>query len=472
MTQVGMIPRSAPSNRPARTPKEKWGVIEWFIISFTFIPALYFIPGASNIRFIIRSLSFLFPLFVFALVKMKGKGARIRYPAKSALVVVCVWLGFELLNPGGFQSIPAAVVEALLWISVLSPMFWFDERHATASRVPKIMAILLACNAAGAFMGVLQARYPGRFDPPYIPALNNKLGMLAMSYAADDGTLILRPCGLTDTPGGASGAGAVAAIMGVCWALMPIAAWKRLLALGVSFVGVAAIYFTQVRSMLVMVVVCLGAMAGMLVLQRQTRKAVVLAAATVGILVAAFTFAVSIAGASVAARFLTLVKENQAELYQNSRGMFVQQTFASMIFEFPIGAGMGRFGQIFSYFGAGTIVWCEVQWPAFVIDGGVPLLLLYPIAIYFAMADTFRVARTCPNRTVAYWAAAGFSLNLSVIALCFAQMPFLTTSGMQFWTITALFHAADRVVRRSPEGPLQAPFARTPARDANGLAYP
>ena len=82
--------------------------------------------------------------------------------------------------------------------------------------------------------------------------MQNIFGGEDLMYEMAAGRKILRPCGLTDTPGAVSPAGATAALIGLCWALRPIAFWKRLASLGLAFVGVAVIYFTHVRSAMVM----------------------------------------------------------------------------------------------------------------------------------------------------------------------------------------------------------------------------
>ena len=63
-----------------------------------------------------------------------------------------------------------------------------------------------------------------------------------------DGRRIFRPCGLTDSPGAAAPAGAVAALVGLSFALRPIGILRRLVSAMLAFIGVAVIYYTQVRS--------------------------------------------------------------------------------------------------------------------------------------------------------------------------------------------------------------------------------
>src|SRR6185437_4152881 len=84
------------------------------------------------------------------------------------------------------------------------------------------------------------------------------------------------PCGLTDTPGAVAPAGMAAALFGLCWAVLPIAGWKRLASLGLAFVGMAAIYYTQVRFTIVMLGICLLALLALLALQGRARQVVLL----------------------------------------------------------------------------------------------------------------------------------------------------------------------------------------------------
>ena len=123
---------------------------------------------------------------------------------------------------------------------------------------------------------------------------------------------------------------------------------------------------------------------------------------------------------------------------------------------------MGRFGQINSLFGSRqNMIWVEVQWPAWIVDGGVVLLVLYSCAIVLAMFDSARVALKCPDKQVAFWAAVVASLNLSVLANCFRAMPFLASPGMQFWTLAAVVNFADRQARAELKGMQARPAHQT-----------
>jgi hypothetical protein len=89
------------------------------------------------------------------------------------------------------------------------------------------------------------------------------------------------------------------------------------------------------------------------------------------------------------------------------------------------------------------------MWPAWVMDGGIPLMVLYITAIFFAMLNTLRIALRSRDKEVAFWAAVVFASNLSVLATCFSYVTFVSSIGLQFWLLAAVVHAADVRVRSS-----------------------
>ena len=58
-----------------------------------------------------------------------------------------------------------------------------------------------------------------------------------------------------------------------------------------------------------------------------------------------------------------------------------QLTFNELLFEYPLGAGLGRWGMAAGYFGSSrelaTPVWAEIQFTGWMIDGGVLMIALY-----------------------------------------------------------------------------------------------
>lgn len=432
----------------------KWGWLEWLTLSLPLMPALMFIPGFSALRTLVRVAAFLIPLIAWWFVATKGKkrSGRDSFRAFQWMKFCTAWIVLQLINPQGIGAPLAALAQCMLLVSIISPIFWTAWDLKTSKQLPRMMMILFVCNAAGGFVGILQARYPGRFDPPAMPSfqsMGEEIGMAIYGYQTDDGRTIMRPCGLTDTPGGAAGAGSIAGLLGLCWALRPIAVWKKALSLLFAFLGIAAVYYTQVRSALVVEVVCIAMIIAMFTMQGNVAAATKMATTGTAVIAGALVWVVINVGSAVLDRFSTLVKEDQGQLYQNSRGMYVEETFTHMIWEYPLGAGLGRYGQSYGYFsfGATESLWAEVQWPAWAVDGGIILLFAYPCAVCMAIADSVKVALKCPDKEVAYWAAVVAAINFSLFAHCFSFVPFVCAEGIQFWTFAAVIHAADKRVR-------------------------
>ncbi len=451
---VAAAGRARGSSKRSIEKLPKWGWLEWLTLSLPLMPALMFIPGLSALRTLARVAAFLIPLIAWGFVAIKGKkrSGRDDFISFKWMNICTIYIFLELLNPQGIASPLAALAQCMLLVSIISPIYWTAWDLKSSKQVPRLMMILFVCNAAGGFVGILQARYPGRFDPPAMPAFKNlgeDTAKAVFSYETDDGRTIMRPCGLTDSPGGAAGAGSIAGLLGLCWALRPIAVWKKGISLIFAFLGIAAVYYTQVRSALVVEVVCIAMIIALFVLQGNVAAATKMASTGASVIAGALVWVVVNVGSAVLDRFSTLVKEDQGQLYQNSRGMYVENTFTHMIWEAPLGAGLGRYGQSYGYFsnGATESLWAEVQWPAWAADGGIFLLFAYPVAVLLAIADSARIALKCPDKEVAYWAAVVAAINFSIFAHCFSFVPFVCAEGIQFWTFAAVIHAADKRVR-------------------------
>jgi len=313
---------------------------------------------------------------------------------------------------------------------------------------------------------------PTTFNPPLIQGLDdpNSLQSLIATYQDDFGNKIIRPCGLTDQIGSAAPAGATAALLALAYALRPIGIVRKLVCLCVAFLGVAVIYYSQVRMILVMFVICLFVLIVVFSLQKNFRSATLLGGLSLAIIAGALTWVATTSGWSVVDRFLSLLTFNFAEKYQTSRGAFVSHTFETLIWSYPLGTGLGWWGTIYSVFGDKTVpstLWVEVMWPAWIMDGGIPLMVLYVIAIVAALGNTLRVALKSKDRELAFWAAVIFASNLSAFATCFSYVTFVTSIGMQFWLLSAVVHAADIHVRTIAAA--QARAKRSSSESSTGL---
>ena len=128
----------------------------------------------------------------------------------------------------------------------------------------------------------------------------------------------------------------------------------------------------------------------------------------------------------------------------------VENSLTQQIWDYPMGGGLGRYGQVYAYFGDrsyGDGLWCENQVSAWMIDGGIVMLILGFGSVISALRNSLNIARFCPDPMVRHWAAGVFALNFSLFFTCFGQMPFLTNTGQQFWLMAGLTYAADRWTR-------------------------
>ena len=69
--------------------------------------------------------------------------------------------------------------------------------------------------------------------------------------------------------------------------------------------------------------------------------------------------------------------------------MFLSYTLQELLYEYPFGAGIGRWGMMSAYFGEPTnwqfpALWAEIQLTGWLYDGGVLLWICYAGAIVTA----------------------------------------------------------------------------------------
>ena len=335
------------------------------------------------------------------------------------------------------------------------------------------MTILLVCNSISTLVGLGQVFRPGTFNPPVIPSITgaaeDSIAVQSLSFTDQHGRKIIRPCGLSDSPGAAAAAGAVAALVGLAYSLRPLGMTRRLASLAMAFCGMAVIYYSQVRMIFLMEVICLAVLTGIFALQKNYGHAALLGGFGAAMIVGAFLWVMATSGQVVVERFLGLAQTSLADSYGKAgRAAYINHTLTVMIWEDPLGHGLGRWGTISSSFGdpMDRGIFVEVMIQAWAVDGGIPLLLFYGLALVAAMLDTLRIALRSPDREVGFWAAVVFASNLSVIATCFSYVTFIGVIGTQFWFLAAVVHAADRQARQAASArprPRRGPARPAPA---------
>ena len=440
----GLRPRPRPP-RPTVEPLPPWGVLEWFTVAQTFMPALLFIPGITVVRTATRIAAYLLGFAAWgAVVAGPKKGTTSgSFPAKPWLLAAIAWLILSLANPNSYSPL-TAFGHVMLYVSIMSPAFWAGEAVGSPRQLRRVMTVLFLCNATSASVGLAQVFYPSRFNPPVIPIMVHE-GAEQLYYESADGRKILRPCGLTDTPGAAAPAGAAAALFGLCIALRPLPLWRRGASVGLAFIGVTVIYYTQVRSALVMLGICLSSITVLLMYRGEYRSAAKLVGGGVILFAGALLMVARTIGGRVFERFGTLLDNSPVDVYTFNRGRYIYQMFESLG-KYPLGYGLGWWGMVHQAFRNPlrlSPIWVEIMPQALAIDGGAPLAILYTGAVAVAMVDSVRIAMRTKDRELGFWASLVVAQNLGSVALCFSYPTFLSPTGLQFWMLAAALHAAE-----------------------------
>jgi hypothetical protein len=433
-------PRSSATVAPGHIP---WGFAELFVISQTALPALLYIPGTQGMRLSIRTSAFLISLAAFAWWLIQSERDTPLHRAHPWVLSVMLVLALMLFHPTT-NSLYGGLAHAMLYFAVIAPFFWAPGFVRSPEHLARLLGLLLICSGVNSVVGVLQVYDPARFMPQelsYVMA-QTSVGFGPVTYVGPGGQLIIRPPGLFDTPGAVAGPGMFAALLGVVFGLSAIAPWKRLASFGFAAAGIAAIYLTQVRISFVMTVLMFAAYAVLLLRQGRTTKAATVGALA-GVLGAiSFAIALSLGGQTITDRFLTLLAGDPISVYYNARGAQLSFSLFELLFEYPFGAGLARWGMAAGYFGGSALagIWAELQITGWIIDGGIPLVVLYCGALTATAAAQYRLALLTQYPRVAACATVVFAAGLGPIALIFSFTPFVTQIGIQYWFLAGALH--------------------------------
>jgi hypothetical protein len=425
----------------AEVQKVPWGFPEYFVISQTALPALLYLPGTQGIRLPIRFAAFAVSLGAFIWWQLQSQTRTPTHRAYSWVAGVMGLLALMLFNPYT-TSLVGGLAHMMVYFAVMSPLFWAPALVRTPEQLARLFALLLICSGVNSVVGVLQVYDPGRFMPAELSHVLSDVGLGAVTFRGAGGQLLMRPPGLFDTPGAVAGPGMYAALLGAIFGLSAIPLWQRLGAFALSAAGFAAIYLSQVRISLVVAVLMFLIYAGVLMAQKRVTKATTFAIFAISLVVVSFGVAIALGGASITSRFMTLLTGDPLEVYYRARGVQLNNTFSEMLYDYPLGAGLGRWGMAGAYFGnpGERGLWAEIQIAGWMIDGGVPMLFLYGGAVLVAALSQFRLARLTQYPRLAACAAVVFAANLGTAAMVFSFTPFVTQIGIQYWFLAGALH--------------------------------
>lgn len=424
-----------------------WSWPEVFIAGQVLWGVLLFVPGAQEHRAVIRAMPYLASGAALAYYFGRPTGP---LPASAKWLLAC--LGLLLLNLLHATTQPVSGPgQILLQITIAAPAFWMARAVRDPSHAATVVTVLFVANVVAASVGILQVYYPDHFLPPEFSVLARTLNpdvVDSLTYVGADGRAIVRPPGLSDVPGGAAIAGMLTTVLGFALSFRerqsPI---LRALCLASAVLGLTLLFLTQVRALSLLAIVGVACCLGLRFRQGRIAAGLAVAVAAAGLVAGAFVWAVSVGGESVADRFLGLVDTGVLRTFDESRGSFVRYTLTELMFEYPLGAGLGRWGMVQVLFGDSAMwlappIHVEVQPTGWLLDGGVPLLVLYSAAIVTALVHGYRLATREVTGAARDVAAALLCAQVAIAGLCLAGAVFNTQVGILFWAIAGILVGA------------------------------
>jgi hypothetical protein len=444
------VDRPAARRRAAR--RTPW--LEGFVIFLFICQLALLIPSLGPLRIIFRSAAFgaslllILPLFRH----------RQRYhPAILAASGVMVILSLSLLHPWG-NTMAAAIAQWGLYAAILAPLLWMPGARPDIATFRRVALLFWAFHTTSAMVGVLQVYLPGKLEPPVSTVIEAKgAGYVeSLKITLANGSQVFRPMGLTDQPGGAATAGLYAVLFGLGLLLTEKSFYLRAVCAAGIIVGFFCLELAQVRSVLVMTVICVMSFCALLLIRGDTRR-FTRCLALVGVLIlASFIWAVSMGGETVTKRLSSLVSESAGDVYYNNRGHFLEDTVKELLPQYPFGAGLGRWGMMNQYFGDNSnprteSIWVEIQWTGWLLDGGVPLILAYCAALAAAFVVAWKISRDRRFDQLGVWASLLFAYNLAALAVTFNYPLFIGQGGLEFWLLNACLFAAYQNAKPSRE---------------------
>ncbi|HEX4948627.1 MAG TPA: hypothetical protein VFZ34_18270 [Blastocatellia bacterium] len=431
----------------AKSDKVRWGFAEFFVISQTAFPAILYFPGTQFLRVPIRVAPYGIGLIALVWWLFKQRRSLPRHPAGPWLWLAIAWTALMILHPGT-NTLVAGLAQTLLYLAVMSPLFWASAFVQSTQRLKRLLVLLLICNAINSLVGVLQAYDPATWLPKEISYTfkYDQFSGMHLTYHAASGELMFRPPGLFDTPGFVYTAGMIAALLGMVFFLGKFAFWKRLIAGALALLGAAAVYLSHVRSGLVVMIVMMAVYFFVLIfIQKQFSKAILFVGIAALLLSLTFTYTILVGGKETSDRMLSLIREDPLKVYDKYRGFMVVQAFSTQIFEYPIGAGLARWGQMRWYFGDESnvnspLVWAEIQLPAWIIDGGFVLLFLNLAALTINTSYLIRINRKASEPDFKFCASVIVAMTVGTSVMIFSYVLFSTQLGMQYWFFAGALH--------------------------------
>jgi hypothetical protein len=435
--------------------RDRWGWVEVFLVIQLLWGAALFIPGAQAYRTPVRATPYLVSAAALVYYFRAPTGETLHSSAKWMLASFGL-LSLNLLHSTTHSM--AGVAQIVFQISIAAPIFWMARAVRSDRRVMRMVWLLFGASFISSALGILQVYYPNTFLPPEFSTLGlerNPEIITSLTYRGADGREIIRPPGLSDMPGGAAASAMVTVTLGLALAfrrgLAPV--WRAGCAAAAT-IGMTVLLLTQVRSLSLVAAASLAVFAALRFRQGRATDAVASLSVGVALVVGAFVWAVAVGGDALVDRFSGLVNNGVIHTFREHRGAFLTYTLSELLYDYPLGAGLGRWGMMQVYFGDSTLwqappIHAEIQPTGWLLDGGVLLWVAMGGAIVMALRTSYLVALHATGM-LQDAATAIVCVQLTVLCLCLTGPVFNTQLGIQFWAVT---------------GAVIGPLLATPGRD-------
>lgn len=456
-------------NEQVKAPAPRWGWPELFIVVQFVSTGLLFIPGTQPYRVIIRALPYLMSgfLLVYYLTlffhnrhkKWKEDSARVaqelddfqsssvrgvarqRFPFHAIQgwlgAVILLLIAGWLFHPNSHFS--AGLAQVFFQAMIIAPAFWAVLVVKNRDHLVRLLVLTFMTNFLSAGLGVLQVYYPDTFNPSEFTTKDPEI-LKRLVYTGPSGKQILRPCGLSDTPGYAAYSGLFCGFLGLAIAFAPkIPVWSRVFFLFGAGLGPLVLLLTQVRSLFIVLILALGIFAFLIFMQRRIWQFQLISGIGAAFVIGAVVWAVNIGGESMTQRFAFLWGQQDYKDLAHERGQFWTYTLQELLPMYPLGAGVGRWGAMQLSFNNdptnqnSSPLYVEIQLTGWLFDGGYLMWILYPLAILFALIHIFNASLKQWSKEISFWYAVVFALNLSAAIQAYSGPTFNTQFGIIFW---------------------------------------
>jgi len=409
---------------------DRW-LLVFVITSFLFELGL-FTAGDTALRLPLRVGMYLISLVFVLLIRGNGEA----HPAMKLIQYILAILAIALINPNG-SAMVARVAQIGLYFSILAPLIWVGKLQITRRTFQQLMLVMWLFYTASAVMGVLQVQYPGKFDGA-LSANYDDQSLMPHIFVLADGTKVIRPKGLTDVPGGASTGGVYSIILGTGLLLTSRSTLIRIASVCGMIAGLFCIFICQMRTNLIIAGIATIALVMVLLFRRSYGRASLFMGIAAGVVLVGATAAFNIGGQSTVDRFLTLIASDPETVFYANRGGFLEDVIHDATHEYPLGAGLGRWGMMSHYFGNGSDpLWAEMMWQSLLYDGGIPLILLYITLLLVLMRSALAQALWQRDGDLGCWAGVVFGYTLAATAATFVFPIFSNQEGMDVFLINA-----------------------------------